>query len=139
MSPTLLSQASHAPYPILLIDGFGRRPMNSSAYKLLSTSIRREITLNAVTYDRLNGDRPEIYIPLPVSQDPPEPHDVETFIPGQTIRVISLTHPSRIGTLVQLSPNQVNLPNGLRVRTAEVQLESGEKILVPLTNLEVLG
>jgi len=139
MSPALLPQAAHAPFPIMLIDGFGRRPMNSTAYKLLSTNIRREITLNAVTYDRLNGNRPEIYIPLPVSQDPPEPRDVETFIPGQTIRVISLTRPSRIGTLIQLSPNQVNLPNGLRVKTAEVQLESGEQILVPLTNLEVLG
>lgn len=139
MSPALLPLASQAPYPIMLIDGFGRRPMNSSAYKLLSTNIRRTITLNAVAYDRSQGDRPEIFISLPVTQEPPEPRDVETFLPGQTVRVISLVRPARIGTLTRLSPNQVELPNGLKVKTAEVQLESGDQILVPLTNLEVLG
>jgi hypothetical protein len=139
MSPALLPLASQAPYPVMLIDGFGRRPMNSSAYKLLSTNIRRTITLNAVAYNRLNGDRPDIFISLPVTQEPPEPRDLETFLPGQTVRVISLVRPARIGTLTRLSPNQVSLPNGLRVKTAEVQLESGDQILVPLTNLEVLG
>jgi hypothetical protein len=139
MSPALLPLASQAPYPVMLIDGFGRRPMNSSAYKLLSTNIRRTITLNAVAYNRLNGDRPDIFISLPVTQEPPEPRDLEVFLPGQTVRVISLVRPARIGTLTRLSPNQVSLPNGLRVKTAEVQLESGDQILVPLTNLEVLG
>jgi hypothetical protein len=139
MSSALLPLASQVSYPILLIDGFGRRPINSSAYKLLSTNVKREITINAVAYDRLNGDRPEVFISLPVSKDPPEPREVETFLPGQTVRVISMTRAARIGTLIQLRPNQANLPNGLRCETAEVKLESGEKIFVPLTNLEVLG
>lgn len=139
MSPALLPVAVGMPYPIMLVDGFGRRPMNSSAYKLLSTNDRRVITLNAAAYDRLGGDRPEIFIPLPVSQEPPEPREVETFLPGQTVRVISLSRPARIGTLVNLSPNLATMPNGLRVKTAEVKMESGEQYLVPLTNLEVLG
>jgi len=139
ISPGLLPLAEQLPYPVILLDGFGRRPINSSAYKLLSTNIRRIITLNAVAYNRQIGDRPEIFISLPVSQDPPEPRELETFLPEQTVRVISLTRPSRIGCLVKISPNPVMLPNGLRVRTAEVQLETGEQILVPLTNLEVLG
>ena len=139
MAPELLPLASEAPFPILLIDGFGHKPMNSIAYKLLSTSVRREVSLNAVTYNRMSGDRPEIFISLPVSQDPAEPREVETFLPQQTVRVVSLTGPARIGTLIKLSSNPTNLPNGLRVKTAEVQLESGQQVLVPLTNLEVLG
>jgi hypothetical protein len=139
MSPALLPLASQMSFPIMLIDGFSRQPLNSTAYKLLSTNVRRAITLNAVAYDRFRGDRPEIFISLPVSQDLPEPRELETFLPGQALRVISLTRPARIGTLVRISPNQAILPNGLRVKTADVQLESGEKILVPLTNLEVLG
>jgi hypothetical protein len=139
MSPALLPQATEAAFPIILLDGFGSRPMNSMAYKLLSTNIRRDVALNAEIYDRLNGTRPEVFIPLPVSQEPPEPRDVEAFAAGQTVRVISLTSPAQLGTVTQLLANLVALPNGLKARSAEVRLESGEQILVPLTNLEVLG
>jgi hypothetical protein len=113
--------------------------MNSAAYKLLSTNIKREVALNAEVYDRLSGARPEVFIPLPVSQEPAEPRDVETFAPGQIVRVINLSGPSQLGTLVQLRPNPVNLVNGLKAKAAEVRLETGDQILVPLTNLEVLG
>lgn len=139
MSPALLPMAAQAGFPILIVDGFGSRPMNSTAYKLLSTNVRRDVALNAEIYDRLNGTRPEVFIPLPVTQEPPEPREVEAFAVGQTVRVINLTGPAQLGTLHQLRPNPVSLPNGLRARTAEVRLENGEQILVPLTNLEVLG
>ncbi len=139
MSPALLSLASQAAFPIIVIDGFGRRPMSSTAYKLLSTNIKREAALNAEIYDRLTGARPEVFIPLPASQEPAEPREVETFAPGQTVRVINMTRPSQLGTLVQLRINPVNLPNGLKAKVAEIRLENGDQILVPLTNLEVLG
>jgi hypothetical protein len=139
MSPALLPLAMQAPFPIILLDGFGRRPMNSVAYKLLSTNIKRDITLNADVFDRLNGTRPEVFIPLPFSQEPPELREVETFAPGQVVRVISLIAPSQIGNLDQICANPVILPSGLRAKAAEVRLESGEVITVPLTNLEVLG
>lgn len=139
MSPALLPLALQADFPILIMDGFGSRPMNSIAYKLLSTNIRRDVALNAEIYDRLNGTRPEVFIPLPVSQEPPEPREVEAFAPGQTVRVINLINPAQLGTLQQLLSIPISLPNGLKARSAEVRLESGEQILVPLTNLEVLG
>ena len=139
ISPALLPLASQATFPILIVDGFGPRPMNSIAYKLLSTNIKRDVALNAEIYDRLIGTRPEVFIPLPFSQEPPEPRDVEAFASGQTVRVISMTSPAQIGTLQQLRAIPVSLPNGLKARAAEVRLENGEQIIVPLTNLEVLG
>ncbi len=36
-----------APLPVLVLEGFGRRPMTPAAYKLLSTNIKREVSLNA--------------------------------------------------------------------------------------------
>jgi len=139
MSPALLPLAMQAVFPILLVDGFGSRPMNASAYKLLSTNNRRDIAINAETYDRLKGSRPEVFIPLPVSQEPPETREVEAFATGQTVRVINLIGPAQLGKLQQLNANPVSLPNGLRAKTAVVRLESGDQITVPLTNLEVLG
>ncbi len=139
MSPALVPLALQAPFPIILLEGFGRRPMNSVAYKLLSTNIKRDVALNAEAFDRLNGTRPEIFIPLPVSQEPPELREVETFAPGQIVRIISLMTPSQVGTLEQVFTNPATLASGLRAKAAEVRLESGEVLTVPLTNLEVLG
>ena len=139
LAPALLPLVTQAPFPVIAIEGFGRKPMNSIAFKLLSTSVRREMTLNAASYDRTKGVRPEVFIPLPVTQQPPELHEVDTFLPKQTVRVMSLTGPTRIGTLIKLSSTLIMLSNGLRAKTAEVQLESGEQIVVPLTNLDVLG
>lgn len=139
ISPVVLSAAAQAPFPVLVTDGFGHRPMNSAAFKLLTTNVKREITLNAEFYDRQGGTRPEVFIPLPVSQEPAEPRDMETFAPGQTVRVCYLARPGMIGTLVQLRPGLTTLPSGLKAPAAEIRLESGEQVLIPLTNLEVLG
>ncbi len=139
ISPALLPVVAQAPFPILITDGFGQRPMNSAAFKLLTTNAKRDVTLNAEFYDRQKGTRPEIFIPLPVTQEPAEPRDMETFAPGQTVRVCYLARPSLIGTVVQLRPGLSALPSGLNAPAAEIRLETGEQVLVPLTNLEVLG
>lgn len=139
ISPSVLPAVAQAPFPVLVIDGFGERPMNSAAFKLLTTNVKRDVTLNAEFYDRQKGTRPEVFIPLPVTQEPPEPRETETFAPGQTVRVCYLAHPSVIGTVVQLRPGLSALPSGLNAPAAEIRLETGEQVLVPLTNLEVLG
>ncbi len=138
LSPALLQAASQAPFPVLVLEGFGRRPMNANAYKLLSTNVKRNVSINAETPNRHNNARPEIFIPLPVTQEPPEPREAETFAPGQLVRVVFLSKPGQLGTILQLRP-MVTLPNGIKTDSAEVRLENGEQILAPLTNLEVLG
>jgi hypothetical protein len=139
MAPGLIPLALQARYPVLVMDGFGRRPMNSAAYKLLTTSARRETTLNTAGFDRHTGVRPEAIIPLPVSQDPPPPRATEVFAPGQTVCLRRLPHIGEIGTLSGLRPGATAFPSGLRVPAGEVRLESGEQVVVPLANLEVIG
>lgn len=138
LSP-LIVPAYQVRYPIIVTDGFGAMPMNSAAFKLLTTNNKREVTVNAEHFDRYSGNRPEVIIPLPVSSDPPEPNSFETFAVGQTVRLRRPPSAGMIGTLSNLPVGLSTLPSGLRAPAAEVRLENGETVLVPLVNLEVVG
>ena len=138
LSP-LLASAYQMRFPIIVTEGFGAMPMNSAAFKLLTTNNKREATVNAEHFDRYSGNRPEVIIPLPVSTDPPEPKNFETFTVGQTVRLRRPPDAGMIGTLSNLPAGLSLLASGLRALAADVKLENGETVLVPLVNLEVVG
>lgn len=139
LHPSLLSKAREMTFPILVTDGIGALPMNSAAYKLLTTSTRREIAINAENFDRYSGSRPEAIISLPISSDPPVPHEVETFAPGSQVRMRRPPAMGMIGSIVSIKPGLTVLPSGLRAPAADVKLENGETVTVPLVNMEVVG
>ena len=135
----LIVPAYQMRYPILVTDGFGTMPMNSAAFRLLTTNDKREVTVNAEHFDRYYGNRPEVIIPLPVSTDPPEPNSYELLRTGQTVRLRRPPYAGMIGTVADLPAGVSTLPSGLRAPAAEVRLENGETALVPLVNLEIVG
>lgn len=137
--PSLLPIAREMRYPIILTDSFGVLPMNSAAYRLISTNAKRETTVNAEFFDRYSGARPEVIIPLPITSEPPQPRDVEVFAPGQTVRLRRQPAAGLIGTIISLQAGLSLFPSGLRAAAAEVKLENGEQLLIPLVNLEVVG
>lgn len=139
LHPSLIPLALQMRYPILVMDGFGRLPMNSAAYRLLTTSAKREATVNAETFNRYSGARPEVIIPLPVAAEPAPPNEMEAFADGQQVRLRAAPNFGAVASLIRLRPGLSTLPSGLRAPAAEVRLESGEVILVPLVNLEVVG
>ena len=140
LAPSLISLARKMPYPIIVTDALGKQPMNATAYKILSTNGQRDnVSLNADAFNRHKGTRPEVVIPLPQNNLPPEPMDVDQFRTGQTVRLVRAPHAGAVGFLVELPATQQVLPNGLRVTAGQVRLEDGEQITVPLVNLEVLG
>jgi hypothetical protein len=139
MPSSLLTTGYQMRYPILVLEGFGMLPMNSAAFKLLTTNNKREATVNAEHFDRYTGSRPEVIIPLPISNEPPEPNPYETFAVGQQVRMRRPPNAGMIGTISNLRPGLSLLPSGLRAVAADVRLENGESTIVPLVNLEVVG
>jgi hypothetical protein len=139
--PSLIPLAREMRYPIIVTEGFGPMPMNSAAYKLLSTNAKREVTVNAEARDRYSGACPEVIIPLPVTvnSDPPDLRDEETFAPGLQVRMRRPPSLGMIGSIVAIKPGLTLLPSGLRAPAAEVKLENGETVVAPLINLEVVG
>ncbi len=139
MPSSLLQTAYQMRFPMMVTEGFGAIPMNSAAFKLLTTNNKREATVNAEHFDRYTGSRPEVIIPLPISNEPAEPTQYEPFAAGQQVRMRRPPHAGMIGTISNLPSGLSLLPSGLRASAADVKLENGENVIVPLVNLELVG
>jgi hypothetical protein len=136
---SLIQPAMQMRYPILVLDGFGTMPMNSAAFNLLTSNNKRQVTVNGEFPDRFSGGRPEVIIPLQGTSEPDEPEDYVMFAVGQTVRMCRSPHAGMIGSITNLPNGLSKLSSGLRAPAAEVKLENGEAVLVPLVNLEVVG
>jgi len=139
LSSSLITNAYQMRFPIMVTEGFGAMPMNSAAFKLLTTNNKREATVNAEHFDRYTGNRPEVIIPLPISNEPAEPNNYEPFAVGQQVRMRRPPNVGMIGTISTVRPGLSLLPSGLRAPAADVRLENGESVIVPLVNIEVVG
>jgi hypothetical protein len=135
MASELLPVAVNLKYPIFVFEGFGKIPMNEAAYKLLSTSEKRDISINA-SFNPSVGERPELVIQLPASgQAAPE---TDVFAPDKTVRIQGAPYEGKVGTIVQVRQGLFALPNGLKAFAAVVQLDKDTRVTVPLANLEVI-
>jgi hypothetical protein len=135
LSAELIPLANSLPYPILVIEGFGKIPYNQKAFDLLSTSEMRDVSINGASDPQL-GERPELIIPLPAAgQVAPE---IDFFTPGQIVRIQGAPYTGKTGSVVQIRPGYFSLPNGLKALTADVQIDRDIRVTVPLANLEVI-
>ncbi|MCB2178711.1 hypothetical protein KQH61_04790 [bacterium] len=138
MPTRLRPAAAQMPYPIIVLEGFGRIPVNEVAFRLLSTSGQRGITVNAAQYDPATGVRPEIIIPVTGAQVQSKPASLDHIEEGKQVRILRAPYQGKVGT-VQALPGKVRMPNGLHADAVEIIFDDEEKVLVPLANIEILG
>jgi hypothetical protein len=137
LSSHLIPLAYKMPFPILVTSGFSPSGMDENCFRLLSSNKGRTVSVVALPWDRDQGVRPEAFIHL-------ESTKVRTILEmieyrkGQTVRVNTLPYMPQVGTIANIHPEPVLLPNGLSARAADVALKNGQQILVPLNNLDVL-
>jgi len=135
MSAELIPLASSLKYPILVIEGFGKFPYNQTAFELLKTSEKRDVSINAVCSQQ-RGERPELVIPLPATGQPAP--ETDYFAPGQTVRIQGAPYTGKTGTIVWVEEGLYSFLNGLKAPSAEVQIDNDVQVAVPLANLEVI-
>jgi hypothetical protein len=146
LSTRLRPMAAQMPYPIMVLEGFGKIPINDVAYTLLSTSADRSITLNAAKYNRATGERPEAVIPVAGQGEVPMPVPLAPLDVGTRVHILRDPHQGRVGT-VSRKLGVTKLENGLHADAVEVTIMTAgdeeeaqeDRIVVPLANLEVIG
>jgi len=134
MPSALIPQAMKIRCPLIVLEGFGKLPLNEAAFNLLTTNDRRDVIVNAEMDDK----HPEIVIPLPPTGDMAPLNDVNMFAVGQKVRLITNPSMGKIATIDEIFPTSVAVESGVLATAAYVKFEDGEGHTLPLANLEVL-
>jgi hypothetical protein len=138
MVPDLIPVAKKLQISVIVLEGFGRMKMHSVVNKLLSSSDKREISINAEPWNRFTGTRPEIVIPVSAPGSVSTPQEIGAFSLGKRVHILRAPKAGEIGTIVNLK-DVAHFPGGLRATSVEVRLESGENHVFPIANLELLA
>ncbi len=123
--------------PILILEGFGRRTLYPPAHKLLVSADRRDVALLAENGDVYQEARPELVIPGPATSYIAPPPDTAKLEVGSAVRIIRAPAAGAAGTVTALKVGSV-FPGGLKAQAAEVKLDNGSVLNVPVANLEIM-
>jgi hypothetical protein len=127
---------------LIITEGFGKMRMSTRTYELLKSNEGKEAAMNGATQIRAGVIRPEIIIPQ--GKIPEEKPDSEQAIiskgmqPGMTIRIIAEPYFGAIGTISALPTELEKVESESSVRILAVELEGGEKAVVPRANVEII-
>ena len=136
LAPELVEQAELMSIPVVVVEGFGKIPYCSAAFKILSTSDKRDVCLKASRNNPFAGEYPEVILPLnAIGENLADAVEIQA---GQTVRIVGAPANGCIGVIVQIRPGTTHLPNGLITPAANIRLENNEIVTIPLANLDII-
>lgn len=134
---------------LLVTEGFGDIAMATRTFQLLLAHAGKMASANGATQIRAGVMRPEIAVPLEAANAMGGAgSSAEVFTGGATAGVLDIGTPVRIirdphfgllGTVSALPEQPAVLGSGSKARVLEVALESGQRVIVPRANVELVG
>ena len=127
---------------LIITEGFGRIAMARRTFDLLRSREGEEASVNGTTQIRAGVMRPEIIIPRASAPDISElkhqsSNDGRLDI-GVEVRIIRDPYFGVLGRVFSLPSELRVLPSGSRARVLEVDLDSGECVMIPRANIEII-
>ncbi len=138
LASDLIPVAQRLPYSVVVLEGFGERPINPPAFHLLSSNIGREVAIDAQLPHPYRLQRPEVIIPLPATRDIELPDEVIPLKSGVRVRILRAPYQGEVGPVQSILDHAVEYPSGIRAMSAKIELGGGNVVTVPIANLEVL-
>ena len=125
---------------LVVTEGFGNIKMAKKTFELLKTYDGYKAAVHGKTQIRAGVMRPEIIIPIEFKDSElqvsiPKPSTLEI---GSTIRVIREPNFGKIGKITALPEELKKVESETLVRILEAELETGEKVMIPRANVEVI-
>ena len=130
---------------LIITEGFGRIAMARRTFDLLTSKVGRRASCSGATQIRAGVIRPEVIVPLGEEetgrrkQEAGETAGAEGGLQvGDQIRIIREPYFGRLCQVSALPADLRLLPTGSKVRVLEAELDDGQHIVVPRTNVELL-
>ena len=126
---------------LVITEGFGEIAMAERTYRLFVEHAGAFAAVNGTTQIRAGVMRPEIVIPLGLSEgnEPVQARAAGGLLePGTSVRIIRDPHFGLLGVVASLPPEPVVLPSGSKARVLDVKLDSGQTVTVPRANVELI-
>ncbi len=126
---------------LIITEGFGEIAMSERTFGLLSSRVGADASVNGATQIRAGVMRPEILIPLTAEHRARARQQVRTdgqLVPGRPVRIIRDPYFGLIGAVGNLPPEPQVLDSGSRARVLEVKLDSGDSVVIPRANVELI-
>ncbi len=134
----LIPKAREVMFPIFVTDGFGEQSMSAPLFEIFQQSSGKEASL--VRGQGENGyQRPEIIIPSPDPQYVKSGNAGWDLLKnGDYIRVV-MSRNNLIGKVITIHPEARRTISGGWMPGADIELDSGEVVFVPYTNIDVIN
>ena len=124
---------------LIITEGFGEMDTSPRTFELLKEFEGSTAAINGATQIRAGVMRPEVIIPHELEY-PSEEDDVISggMTAGTPVRIIRQPYFGMLGKVVRLVVELQTVQSGSQVRVVEIELENGEKAVVPRANVEIL-
>ncbi|HEX2951731.1 MAG TPA: hypothetical protein VHV83_19525 [Armatimonadota bacterium] len=127
------------PLTLILTEGFGALSMAERTFRLLNSLQGMEASINGATQIRAGVIRPEIIVPEREVEASAVPTPQESELKaGVRVRLIREPYFGRFARVTALPADLHKIETEAMVRVAEVTLDSGESVLVPRANVEII-
>jgi len=136
-----ITGSEHVGVTLIVTEGFGEIAMAERTFKLLASREGDQAAVNGATQIRAGVMRPEIVIPLSEQEFVQERESVDSIgylDVGMPVRIIRDPYFGLIGSVSALPPELRVLASGSKARVLEVKLDSGERVVIPRANVELI-
>ncbi len=126
---------------LVITEGFGEIAMAKRTFQLFSSREGDAAAVNGATQIRAGVMRPEIVIPLSEEEKAREvepEHTAGLLEVGASVRIIRDPYFGQIGKVAGLPAELTVLNSESKARVLEVECESGEHVVVPRANVEMI-
>ncbi len=124
---------------LVITEGFGEMCMARKTFDLLKTLEGRMASVNGATQIRAGVIRPEIIVPQTDNRDEIKQNIDESGLElGMAVRIIREPKFGAIGKVTSLPVELQKIESEARARVLEVELENGERVVLPRANVEII-
>ena len=128
------------PLTFIVTEGFGFLPISSSIVALSKKLAGKSASVNGATQVRAGAVRPEVVVPEQSSRSETVlAEETQQLIVGSSVRLIRVPYFGKFGKVIELPPEPQTLESGALVRVLHARLESGEEVVVPRANVELIN